>query len=73
MEDVGAEASYAAAFGIDQADLFDIVALGLEIGEEPHPLRDVVAEAPKIDDIATCSRICCSFTRVGLKPCSPSQ
>ncbi|MFZ3328633.1 MAG: hypothetical protein WA231_23320 [Methylocella sp.] len=66
-EYVDAEAAYAAAFRIDEANLLDIVALGLETGEEPHPLRDVVAEAPKIDDIAGCTQTRCSFDQSWLE------
>ena len=51
----------------NDAKLADVVACGVEVAPEPHALGDVIAEAPEVDDVASCPEIGRPFDKRGFE------
>src|SRR5262249_27969688 len=51
-EDVDVESTPLSALAIDEAHFADLIAEAPDLPDKPHLLGDVVADAPKIDDVA---------------------
>ena len=59
-------ADYTQPFAND-AKLADVIARSVEVAPEPHALGDIIAEAPEVDDVASCPEIGRPFDKRGFE------